>query len=272
MTANRFFFIMAPPFWGHVERCVMAVVNQFIILVFFACLALSGCVLDEPPKYGEPCSNIAYILENAEDSENQGNIEKCMRGECPRYSKFFDADYCPQTSPYCIIDESNGNYCISSCTKNHHFVMDPQTQEEESDEDKVQLEHYCEADTVEHCGSHDLDCSNDPDRNPGWESGYCNTQTETDYPCIATSCKPFYKVDKDPRNKLSDKCTRNDLCCGKVCANCTNNSSSEAIGTPKYGYILCSSEEDNAVCIESCPDGYKPCNGVCIDNSKTCES
>ena len=249
----------------------MVVVNRLILFECLACLSFCGCVLDEPPKYGEPCQNIAYIWENTADGTESKDTEKCMRGDCPRYNKFFDADYCPESTPYCITDESNENYCISSCSDNHHFVMGSKTPEEWTGEGNDLPEHLCEADTVAHCGTPELDCSNDPQNNPGWEAGYCDTQTTDNYPCIATSCKPFYKFDNFDGDKISDRCTRYDLCCGKVCANCTKNSEPDKAGTANYGLDICSSTNDDAVCIKSCEEGFKTCKGVCIAKQENCE-
>ena len=57
---------------------------------------ISGCILEDPLDTRETCTNMAYILIDADDQQT----EKCMRDSCNQYHSFFSIDKCPAEYPY----------------------------------------------------------------------------------------------------------------------------------------------------------------------------
>ena len=154
-----------------------------------------GCRLENPLQFGEHCPGMSYI------QESNG---RCARGTCSQGNVYFEAERCPESQRYCIEIPGEEVYCSSECPDRTHEV---------NSDDAGAVEHICEADTVEHCGSKRENCSG----LIGWGDGRCGKQTctsadcdETKMICIAEKCLETYKL-------VSGVCKQYSMCCGAYC-------------------------------------------------------
>ncbi|MBQ9817798.1 MAG: hypothetical protein IJM59_10115 [Proteobacteria bacterium] len=203
------------------------------IVMFTA--AVSGCNLDDPVDYGEDCPGVVYIQEGA---------FRCSRDNCVRNGYFFEQEKCPESQPYCIMIPGEDVYCSSECPKRTHKVEN--TADEDGEKKAGDKEwHFCEADTVEHCGDLRENCTSAG----GWMQGECTA----DKKCEATTCTDTYRLDKGV-------CKLYSMCCGKYCAHCRDVRSDKTGNT-----WFCSGVGANAECIETCMPPMVNCDGLCID-------
>lgn len=199
-----------------------------IIPVVIVFAALVGCSLEDPIVYGENCPGLLYILNGK---------EKCFRDDCGIDGAYFDNEKCPELQPFCIIKPDEDVFCASECPSRTHILNDENMTEED---DKSEF-HYCEADTVEHCGPLRDNCVTD-----GWLKGECSD----DFRCVAKKCSQSYRLD-------NNACVRYSQCCGMYCAQCSVNQTGN-----KW---FCSGLDDDSECIASCESPMVICDDLCID-------
>ena len=179
----------------------MRIQPKVFISVIAGVVLLTGCRLEDPAKFGENCAGFSYI------QEDNG---VCRRDECSKGNDFFKADKCPAEQPFCIIIPNEEAFCAAECTARTHEVVRDTEQDIENDE----TFHFCEADTVEHCGQLRDNCT----MLTGWVSGRCDEEQK----CRAEKCADTYRLD-------FGVCKAYASCCGPYCAHCTdaNNDSHE---------------------------------------------
>ncbi|MBQ9394683.1 MAG: hypothetical protein IJU23_04090 [Proteobacteria bacterium] len=155
----------------------------------------------------------------------------------------------------CIIDSCYPNGSVTNCSdKEHSFA------------------NQCEADDLNHCGSHTNDCT----RISGWKTGSCY-----DKRCIAEECAPGYHRAPfiDSNNKEAMTCEEDESCkpgevlCPGSCINPNTNKEFCGADPSCSSYIPCSDFEDcvEGKCVQSsCPhEGESICTineqNLCIN-------
>ena len=181
-------------------------------------------------KYNYYCKQLSSGCASDSDCDQAGIVGwktgHCENGICL-------ADSC--MSGYML----DGNSCVAlECSEGTHVYVNPETGLKE-----------CEADTVEHCGAHDISCA---DRVPGWGSGSCELGK-----CVATQCDEAGGYDlKD--GKCLAACIGTQVKCGGLCRDpLTDNDYCGATGTINS----CASEG------EKCAAGKVCVGGKCLQNS-----
>ncbi len=210
--------------------------------VLFYCLFLSaaamvtGCTLDSPREFGDPCDNPSFIWIAGETIRMEDNALD--------YAVNFRQGLCPVNAQYCMT--MKGELIGDDFIPDSHFCSD---KHEACPVNSHWFEGDCERDTASHCGSHENNCL---DRETGVAAAECVNDTHGNKSCVAKKCLDTYAL-------LEDTCKSGAECCGDYCEDCSR--------IPPQ--TKCFTENINAssmTCGEHCP-AYAPkeCNGVCID-------
>lgn len=166
------------------------------------------CIPDTPTECGESKSNcVDNCVKSAEDpSRSIGSCTSgsCSCGECKGvYVANSDHTKCVKGEPTLICDPAfcvsnhegwkkatceNDKCVVTECADNYHLYKE--TTDTTSEFYNIAV---CEEDTVEHCGSHETNCT----KKLGWKDGNCSDGT-----CKATECKDNYKL-------VGDNCQKN---------------------------------------------------------------
>ena len=197
-------------------------------IVLMMILGLYGCQLESPMEFGEACENVRYVLND--------DGEKCEGEDC-RYAKYFEVGTCPGDYPHCIQRPDQDAFCASDCVEGTHEIKNPDGS------------FWCEADTPEHCGPLQDNCT----AKAGWATGVCEA-----HQCKAESCIVPYKP-------VNGECRMIGDCCGWACARCASaNLDAE---------YVCSGISDADDCIRADTCGGVICDKICVnpkDNDMFC--
>ncbi len=180
-----------------------------------------GPVLDAD---GNPMANTGVFICPLRDSDYCGT--EAISGNCDNVDKY----------KVCAVDE----FCSDG-----ECVKCPEGQTNCGNVSCGVKEHInngeCEADTPEHCGSHENNCLKD--------AGVLNADCSVEQQCVITACHDGYTLH-------DGKCVDSVHCCGPSCANCSEDEEKP----------FCWNNE----CVSNCPEteGIIVCDGTCVD-SKT---
>ena len=236
-----------------------------IIGLCIAVLAISGCSLGDVSEKGASCPP-----KNATHKATLGIIGgvDCTISSCDvngsDYTENIQFGYCPVEFSQCGYDSGKDvYYCAKiACMEDEHIYDDA-----------------CEADSVDHCGSHENDCR----KRPGWGDGVCRSKE-----CVASACSANYELQNADCVAHSMTCgtgehfyTEGGVCeentlehCGSHTVDCSKlsgwnggvcSTDGNCIATGcTSGYEL---REGKCEALTECPDGEHLYNGACEEDS-----